>query len=136
MLKFFFMLLFFSCTNNSLEKISNIKKAEKIYHDTCSMCHGEKGTGDGILSLILQPRPKNFGLPKEKWLNNKSIDGVLKTLVTIPHTNYYINKKIIDAYSKDIKNNLPVQEELILLAQYTLYLASTREALQKGLKND
>ncbi len=33
---------------------------KKLYTKMCAICHGNKGKGDGIAGMALQPRPSNF----------------------------------------------------------------------------
>ncbi len=35
-------------------------KGEKIYKQLCSVCHGNKGKGDGVAGSALNPAPSNF----------------------------------------------------------------------------
>ncbi len=36
------------------------KKGKKLYAQMCSICHGDKGKGDGIAGAALKPTPANF----------------------------------------------------------------------------
>ena len=47
-----------------------IAKAQEIYVQRCTPCHGDKGHGDGSASATLNPRPRNFSDPA--W--QKSVD--------------------------------------------------------------
>jgi mono/diheme cytochrome c family protein len=38
----------------------NLAAGEKVFHDNCVLCHGEKGLGDGPGSKALQIKPANF----------------------------------------------------------------------------
>ena len=38
----------------------SIKEGEKLYAQLCSVCHGDKGKGDGLASAALSPKPANF----------------------------------------------------------------------------
>ena len=33
---------------------------ERIYHDFCSVCHGEKGDGKSMARFALNPQPRDF----------------------------------------------------------------------------
>lgn len=37
-----------------------ILSGKKLYTQFCSVCHGDKGKGDGIAGLSLKPKPANF----------------------------------------------------------------------------
>ena len=47
-----------------------VAKAQEIYVQRCTPCHGEKGHGDGSASASLNPKPRNFSDPA--W--QKSVD--------------------------------------------------------------
>ena len=47
-----------------------VAKAQEIYVQRCTPCHGEKGHGDGSASASLNPKPRNFSDPE--W--QKSVD--------------------------------------------------------------
>jgi mono/diheme cytochrome c family protein len=36
------------------------KSGKKLYKQFCSICHGDKGKGDGMAGLSLMPKPANF----------------------------------------------------------------------------
>jgi len=36
------------------------KKGKKLFNQLCSICHGDKGKGDGIAGVALTPKPGNF----------------------------------------------------------------------------
>jgi mono/diheme cytochrome c family protein len=38
----------------------NILKGKKIFVQTCIPCHGDKGKGDGLASVALNPKPANL----------------------------------------------------------------------------
>jgi mono/diheme cytochrome c family protein len=37
-----------------------VKKGKKLYTQLCSICHGDKGKGDGMAGAALKPSPANF----------------------------------------------------------------------------
>lgn len=39
-----------------------IKKGKKLYAQFCTICHGDKGKGDGMAGSALKPKPANFTL--------------------------------------------------------------------------
>ncbi len=36
------------------------KEAKKLYNQMCSICHGDKGKGDGMAGSALNPKPADF----------------------------------------------------------------------------
>ena len=50
-----------------------IASGKKLYNNYCGICHGNKGKGDGIGGVGLNPRPSNFTTEK---VQNQS-DGAL-----------------------------------------------------------
>ena len=50
-----------------------IKAGKKLYKQQCSICHGDRGKGDGVAGLTLNPKPTNFTSDKVK----KETDGAL-----------------------------------------------------------
>lgn len=40
------------------------KKGKKLYNQLCSICHGDKGKGDGVAGVALTPKPGNFTTDK------------------------------------------------------------------------
>lgn len=40
------------------------KKGKKLYNQLCSICHGDKGKGDGVAGVALSPKPGNFTTEK------------------------------------------------------------------------
>ena len=45
---------------NHFTQNSNIVLGEKIYHDRCKACHGNRGDGKTFAANALYPPPKNF----------------------------------------------------------------------------
>lgn len=41
-----------------------IKKGKKLYNQLCSICHGDRGKGDGMAGAALTPKPANFTTDK------------------------------------------------------------------------
>ena len=39
---------------------SAVKAGEVLYTKMCAICHGNKGKGDGMAGMSLNPRPSNF----------------------------------------------------------------------------
>lgn len=39
---------------------ATIADGKKIFTNLCVVCHGNKGKGDGIAGMVLNPRPANF----------------------------------------------------------------------------
>ncbi len=92
----------------------NINKidAEELYL-TCASCHGDKGDGNGPAAPNLNPKPRNFKSPAEKWKNGKSYKGIIKTL-----------KEGI--YPGMAKYDYMLDEEINALAKYVLKLGNQK----------
>lgn len=39
-------------------------EGKKMFKQMCSICHGDKGKGDGMAGMTLKPRPSNFTTKK------------------------------------------------------------------------
>ena len=52
---------------------SATEEGKKLFAKICSICHGEKGRGDGIGGMALTPKPGNFTLEKTQ----RQSDGAL-----------------------------------------------------------
>ncbi len=49
------------------------EEGKKTFTQMCAVCHGDKGKGDGIGGMNLNPKPRNFTLPKTQ----QQSDGAL-----------------------------------------------------------
>ena len=43
-----------------------LKKGETSYKTNCTICHGDKGDGNGVAGAALSPKPRNFATDKFK----------------------------------------------------------------------
>lgn len=128
MIKFIIFLLF-SCSNiDTPIKPKESKESKKLYQTQCSGCHGMYGTGDGILNISSKVKPFAFYENNARWVNGKSIIGISKTITTEPHLTYYSVSRLIDVYSIE-KNRKPMDEEVFMLAEYTLFIAIVTETI-------
>lgn len=55
-----------------------ITYGEKVYKTNCTMCHGEKGLGDGAAGAALNPKPRN--LVEGKWTQGGGVISHFKVL--------------------------------------------------------
>ncbi|MDP1725288.1 MAG: cytochrome c [Bacteroidota bacterium] len=51
-------------SNPLMRSAISATEGKKIYMQICVVCHGDKGKGDGIGGLALNPRPANFSSQK------------------------------------------------------------------------
>jgi mono/diheme cytochrome c family protein len=51
---------------------------KKLYTQLCSICHGNKGKGDGVAGMALKPRPANLA----KDIVQKQTDGAIYWKIT------------------------------------------------------
>jgi mono/diheme cytochrome c family protein len=123
---FLSILLYPLCSNNDKESVKeyfhkkdDFEKAQKIYKENCASCHGETGMGDGVASIAFNPKPRNFHLPTEKWVNGKTLEGVTKTLTVGIKPNMW-------AYTGN-------PEDIPYLAKYVIILGNTSEGLMNNL---
>lgn len=56
-----------------------LAKGKTVYQTYCTVCHGEKGLGDGPGGAALNPRARNF-TSEAGWKNGASPFGILKTV--------------------------------------------------------
>ena len=54
-------------------------EAKEIFQNRCTVCHGEKGKGDGPGSAALDPKPRNFTLVD--WQESVTDDHLRKIIV-------------------------------------------------------
>jgi len=48
--------------NPVTDKATSIERGAKLFKTRCMICHGSKGTGDGIGGKALNPKPQNLTL--------------------------------------------------------------------------
>jgi mono/diheme cytochrome c family protein len=61
-------------TTNPLKgNVAATEEGKKLFIQLCSVCHGDKGKGDGLGGLTLTPKPRNFTLTKTQ----QQTDGAL-----------------------------------------------------------
>ena len=47
-------------TNPVLPTVDSLAQGEVIYWESCALCHGPTGLGDGPVGVTLNPRPANL----------------------------------------------------------------------------
>lgn len=61
-----------------VENADVVQYGASFFKTNCSMCHGEKGMGDGPAGMALNPRPRN--LVEGKWKNGGDSISLYTTL--------------------------------------------------------
>ena len=56
-----------------------VAEAAEIYTNRCTVCHGEKGKGDGAGSAALEPKPRDF--TSADWQASVSDEHLTKIIV-------------------------------------------------------
>ena len=56
-----------------------VPEAKEIYVNRCTVCHGEKGKGDGAGSAALEPKPRDF--TSAGWQESVTDDHLRKIIV-------------------------------------------------------
>ena len=56
-----------------------IAKGKELYIPTCGSCHGDEGKGDGVASVALNPKPRNFH-STEGWTNGRTFYDIYKSV--------------------------------------------------------
>lgn len=57
----------------------DLAKAEAIFSERCSACHGPTGKGDGPASAALNPKPRNYG--DAAWQASVTDEQISKTIL-------------------------------------------------------
>jgi len=55
-----------------------VAKADEIYVQRCTPCHGATGKGDGSASSTLNPKPRDFG--DAEWQKSVTDDHIVKII--------------------------------------------------------
>jgi mono/diheme cytochrome c family protein len=56
----------------------DLAKAETIFNERCSACHGPQGRGDGPASAALNPKPRNY--TDSAWQASVTDEQIAKTI--------------------------------------------------------
>ena len=59
--------------------VDPVAEASEIFTNRCTVCHGEKGKGDGPGSAALDPKPRDF--TSSDWQNEVTDDHLKKIIV-------------------------------------------------------
>lgn len=63
----------------SAEPSDPVAEAAEIFQSRCTVCHGEKGHGDGPGSAALEPKPRNLSSPE--WQTSVTDEHIQKIIV-------------------------------------------------------
>lgn len=58
---------------------SAVARGAALYSENCSVCHGERGSGDGPAGASLQPPPRNLTIAAG-WKNGTRLSDIFRTL--------------------------------------------------------
>lgn len=61
-----------------VENVEVVRYGAQIFKANCTMCHGEKGLGDGPAGMALVPKPRNF--VEGKWKLSGDSAGLFSTI--------------------------------------------------------
>ncbi len=56
-----------------------ISKGKDLYKSTCASCHGDDGKGDGVASVALNPKPRDFH-SLDGWTNGRTFYDFYKSV--------------------------------------------------------
>lgn len=65
--------------NPFVDNAAATEKGRKLFLTICNVCHGDKGKGDGVGAIVLNPKPANFTVPR---IQNQSDGSIFWKLTT------------------------------------------------------
>ncbi|HAQ05794.1 MAG: Cytochrome c class I [Candidatus Azambacteria bacterium GW2011_GWB2_46_37] len=68
-----------TAVNQPAVGVPEIERGKTVFMAYCTVCHGEKGMGDGPASSGLSPRPLNFTI-KSAWMTYNNDEATLKVI--------------------------------------------------------
>lgn len=95
-----------------------LQKGEAAFKTNCTVCHGDKGAGDGVAGAAMNPKPRNFA---KDLFKGKDGNGKIKNPTA---------QQVFDVITSGIKNTSMApfahisEEERWGLAYYVLKLRS------------
>ena len=87
-------------------------EAKEIFQNRCTVCHGEKGKGDGPGSAALDPKPRNFTLVD--WQESVTDDHLRKIIV---YGGLAVGKSAAMPANPDLDSKPEVVNELVKIVR-------------------
>lgn len=90
----------------------DMEKAQVIFNERCSACHGTEGKGNGPASAALNPKPRNYG--DKAWQASVTDEQIRKTITM---GGAAVGKSPIMPASPDLDEKPEVVEGLVKLVR-------------------
>ena len=98
--------------NSAPTTAADTAKAQAIYQERCSLCHGANGRGDGPGAAALNPKPRNY--TDKNWQAAVTDDQIKKT---ITYGGAAVGKSPIMPASPDLEQKPEVVDGLVKIVR-------------------
>jgi mono/diheme cytochrome c family protein len=109
-------LILIGCSNNSKQPppadTPSAEEARQTFHTLCITCHGETGHGDGIASVNLDPKPRNY---TDKAWQKSVTDDQIRAIILGGGAS--VGKSPAMPASPQFKNKPEVVDELVRIVR-------------------